>query len=193
MRGCYKKHKHMHVNCHKNEKRYLKEFCKVDKLCLKKCKKPIKEVLESFIKVIIKSCRIIETCFGKRIIIKGYKIIKIHYVASGKSGKVLSECFCVPFFKFIPINCNHHMKVCDITAGLEFSQISKCTDRCILLYALIFICVKVKKSCSYNKPIDYYHCEITPQCYCDNRHNIDFKNDYIKEREQYLNSSYCDL
>lgn len=90
----------------------------------------------------------------------------------------------------------HHMEVCNVTAGVQFSEIDNCTDRCIFVYTLIFICLKVrakgKNCCNYNKPTNYYRCEIIPQCYCDNKRNMNFKNDYVKEKEQYSNSSYYD-
>lgn len=180
---------------------YLKEFCEVNKLCLKECKPSIKEVIESFIKITIKKCRIVDNCLGKKILIKGYKIIKIHYIANDKSGRVLSECFCVPFCECIPIECKHDVKMCDVTAGMEVCEIDDCTDRCILVCTLIFICVKLKKCCNHDKTKDcchyetiyqcdcnnkskaYYHCEIIPDCDCDNV-NIDLKNDYIKEKEK---------
>lgn len=184
---CCKKDEHIDDSCYKNK--YIKEFCNYDKLCLKKCKPLIKEVIESFIKVVIKSCRIIRTCLGPKILIKGYKMIKIHYVADDKCGKVVSECFCVPFCEFIPIECKHNVKVCEVDAGVEYSQIDNCTEKCIFVCTIIFIMVKVKESCSYNKPTHYYHCEIDSKCYCDDD-KMNFKNDYLKELEQ-CSSSPC--
>jgi len=194
MSACSKKHEHMNGNYYKNKNRYLKEFYEVDKLSLKQCKPPIKEVIESFINVVIKSCRIVQTCLDKKILIKGYKIIKIHYVANNKCGKVLSNCFYIPFCEFIPIKCDHNIEVYDVTAGVEFSEINNWTDRRIWVYTLIFICVKVKetekKCCNYNKPTDYYDCEIISKCHYNNNYNMDFKNDYLNELEQYSDNSH---
>lgn len=175
-------------HCHPTpkEKKIYKEVCSCDKLYLDKCKPDLKEVVESFIKVVIKGYKIIKTHCGSKIVIKGHKIIKIHYVSKDKCGSLKSECFIIPFCEFILVECDE-VTVCGIKTEVECFEVEKCNPRSLIACSLFEICAQVNVLVHEEEKVedcddDWCQHENNSSCidYDNKECEIKFKNDEIE-------------
>ena len=122
---------------------YTKRVSEADKECLNKVNDRIYSVLESFVNIKIKKCKLIKTCDGINVLVKGYKIVKIHYLISQNHCSVRSKNFIEPFYVAIPIkNC---VEVCNIWTKVECCEIDVCEYNKIFIYTLINVYVQVKE------------------------------------------------
>lgn len=177
------------------ECKIFKQSCNTDELCINRCKKPIEQITDVFKKLFIESYKIISTCSGNKLVIKGYKLIKIHYMSQCYTGTLSSACFIIPFCEFIEIKYDN-IEICKIDGYIEYCEVDKLSPICICLSTLICLCIIFKeKKCNItnqeNNCTDY-HFEFLPNCDLDEYFNedIEFKNDWTEQHENlYINNN----
>lgn len=182
----------------KHSKKYNKEVSFASSMCIDQCKPSINEIVAGKLKIVINECKVIKTCNGNRIILKGCKITEIRYKPKGECRKIEKAIFKQPFFEFIPIDKCSSIEICNIIVTVEYCNIYKCTNRCFQLFSLINIEVEIKENktiCCNNTDEDCLCGEEYVMC-CDNFYSCEKNydnNQYMYDREEYLEQSKYDI
>ena len=133
---------------------YTKRVSETDKEILNKVNDRIYSILESFVSIKIKKCKLIRTCDGINILVKGYKLVKIHYLVSKNYCSVRSKNFIEPFYIVIPIkNC---MEICSVWTKVECCEIDVCEYNKIFIFTLINVYVQVKEMNNKNNNSEHF-------------------------------------
>ncbi|MEG0133133.1 MAG: hypothetical protein RR891_08810 [Clostridium sp.] len=182
----------MGINCVQCDKtqRIIKEFNYTNELCVANCKPPVKEVLDACMKLLIIEKKIIDTCTGLKLCVKGHKLITISYEACGCSGRIVSDKFTCPFFELIPLDpC---IDVLDFSTTICYCDVNTSGDHSIWFNNVISInLVVVSKTNSspcncddHKSMIDCDDCTNNCDLKCDNPCNTNhtetkwnFRND----------------
>lgn len=146
------------------------QICETDKLCVPKNKPNIESICQVFIKMCISDYKTIYTPFGRKLVIEGFKYIKIIYTADEPCQNMHCAKFKVPFCAFIPLKdiCK---EVIDVCIGIEYINVHQLNCNCFttsLIFNLFPIFKKKSTECNNCcecKPT--INCDITVNC-CNN-------------------------
>ena len=155
-------------NCYEI-KTLIRESSTSDKLELCPHEASISDILEYKIDVKVVKCKTIKTCTGYKLIIEGFKILKICYASKSCCGKVLVKSFPLPFFETVPLpQCISSVSVKVIPS---YCDVYLLTCNSLVVNSTLTFCIKL----SFKNVIP----KITCNCSCDDKCEGDweFKND----------------
>ncbi|WP_040329936.1 hypothetical protein [Clostridium ihumii] len=124
---------------------YCKEIPYAANLCIKASKPSIKSVNKSNLKIRMLSCKIIKTCLGNRLLIKGYKLTEVNYKPNDSKERNTFITFKQPFLEIVPLNKDGDVKIRNVVPKVELCEIEKANERCFQVFALISIQVEVEE------------------------------------------------
>ncbi|ENY8962423.1 DUF3794 domain-containing protein [Clostridioides difficile] len=153
-------------------KKYYKEFIEDDILCIPTQKPDIECINEVSAKICIEDKNIINTILGPKLVIQGFKNIKIIYTADNCQQSLHSAHWSIPFCKFILLEDLCYDK-CDgiiesIFIGIENICVKYFDCRMIDLSLLFIICPQIcncnnckycRNYCMYNPNLCYYNTD----------------------------------
>lgn len=156
----------------KNTKGYttnhlIEEYTFADKLSFQSCPSEIDELIDCSVNMVIVDYKFTKACTCDKLIIKGYKVLKIRYSLKKCGGKIICETFKVPFFEMIPLPlCSTMVKA---YTKITYSDIHYCQDSSFFFYNVVTVCLSICTPC------------YKPHIYNENSNNIcpdwHFKND----------------
>lgn len=114
-----------------------KDFSYIDSLCLNPCKPSIREILDVCVTLCNVKKDIIKTSCGTKIIVKGYKSIKLTYEACNCHGKVVNATFITPFFEIL--NVPRGCKVLNVCTKICYCYAELADRRTIYIYNILGI------------------------------------------------------
>ncbi|SFC66486.1 DUF3794 domain-containing protein [Clostridium uliginosum] len=169
-------------NCY-TKKILFKNCAFADTISLPACSDPIKEIVDYAVKIFVFENKFVKTCGDEKLMIKGYKAIKIRYLVDDCTGKVICKTFTVPFFELIPIPiCSNIVK---IDAKVSYCDLNHCDSYTLWFYNVITLCISV------------YTKNTPPIIHCDKEHNCsdedwNFKNDcYPSTKKIHYHEKHC--
>jgi len=163
------------------------QICQIDKLFLA-CQHDIQKILKVIVTITISSFKIINTPIGKKVVVHGFKHIKVISVIDKHCTH--SACFDIPFCLFIKLKEFDAVitKICTIVEDVSVQCLK---NQFLLVSSVIFACPVFKpnipichhennKPCNCNKPSqDCSNIPIYPkQCGCN---QIDKPNLFEKQ------------
>ncbi|MEG1255385.1 hypothetical protein [Clostridium sp.] len=201
-----------YVHCDKTQ-RIIKEFNYTNELCIAKCKPPIKKILDVSVKVLIVEKKIIDTCTGFKLCIKGCKVIKIDYESCDCSDKIINDKFICPFFELISLDlCTD---ILDVSVEICYCDANVCGGNSIWVHNSIAVCLLVAikcNSCNCNcdddilsidccnptKDSDFYCNSTCSPLYKDDKLNINPDHDNYNEtpwnfKNDFLQTQFCNV
>ncbi|SFM31445.1 DUF3794 domain-containing protein [Pelosinus propionicus] len=152
------------------------QICQIDKLFLA-CQHDIQKILKVIVTVTISSFKIINTPIGKKVIVHGFKHIKVISVVDKFCTH--SACFDIPFCLFIKLK-DFDATITRICTIVEDVSVQCLKNQFLLVSSVIFACPVFKSDISncqheYNKPCNCHKpsqdCSNIPiyskQCGCN--------------------------
>ena len=175
-------------NCYE-VKTLIRESSSSDKIELS-CDEPIiSDILEYKIDIKVVKCKIIKNCSGNKLIIEGFKILKICYASKSCCGKIFVKKFTIPFFESITLpSCVSSISVKIVPSYCDLYLLT-CTS--FVVNSTLTFCIKL----SFKTIVPKVTCD----CLCDDKCEGDwnFKNDcypnnYVTPfKPIYSNSNKC--
>lgn len=119
------------------------QICQIDKLFLS-CQHEIQKILKVIVNVTISSFKVINTPIGKKVIVHGFKHIKVISVVDGHCHCTHSACFDIPFCLFIKLKDfgTAITKICAIVEDISVQCLKK---QFLLVSTVIFVCPIFRK------------------------------------------------
>ncbi|MCC0707801.1 MULTISPECIES: DUF3794 domain-containing protein [unclassified Clostridioides] len=151
--------------------KYYKEFIEDDILCVPTQKPDIECINEVSVKICIEDKEIINTILGPKLVIKGFKNIKVIYTGDNCQQSLHSAHWSIPFCQFILLKDLRYDK-CDniietIFVGIENIYVKHFDCRMIDLSLLFIICPQLR-NCNNCKCCRSYCMHNPNLCYYDN-------------------------
>lgn len=151
------------------KKKLIKNFNFIDNYYLEECDPPIKEIIECMASLHITERKIVKTCAGYKLIIKGSKLFKVCYSSTDCESKVLLKKIYIPFFESFPLSSCMNIK--SILTSLCYCDIDLIDCYSLTIYNIVNVCIF--STSSYVEPT---LCDIND---CNNscEQDLYFKND----------------
>lgn len=161
------------------------QICESDKLCVPQHKPNIESICQISAKISVSSYKKICTPFGKKLVIEGFKNIKLIYTADEPCQNMHCSKFKIPFCAFIPLK-DSCKEIIDVCVGIEYINVHQISCNCFITSIIFNLFPIFKKKnidchdcCVCNPQIN---CDITVNCCnsdgCDNQ-NFKYKNYHI--------------
>ncbi|MCC5464773.1 DUF3794 domain-containing protein [Pelosinus baikalensis] len=135
------------------------QICQIDKLFLA-CQHDIQKILKVIVTITISSFKIINTPIGKKVVVHGFKHIKVISAIDNHCYCTHSACFDIPFCLFIKLK-EFDAAITKICTIVEDVSVQCLKNQFLLVSSVIFACPVFKPS------IPNYHHENDKNCNCN--------------------------
>ena len=152
-----------------------KNITSAEEVMIDDCDFPIKDVIESSYYICIDSSKVILSCDGYKLLVKGRRFIKILYTTCDCEGKVYSYTMVLPFLEDLAIQPCTSIK--NINIEVNYCNIEVCKK---FLWLYSSACIKVDYCFKPN-------CCCTPKILCCEKDKCEesFKNDCYPDHKKY--------
>ena len=166
-----------------NFKKYYKECLENDVLYVPLAKPAIKCIDSVNVNICIENHRIIDTVLGPKLIINGFKNIKVIYTADNCENSLHSSHWCIPFCEFILLKdlCvyDHNNVINYIFVGVENVCVKYYCNKFVDMSTIFVICPQLNNCNCFD---DYNGCNNKPHNNPDCTHE--------KKNASYNNGDY---
>lgn len=138
------------------------QICQIDKLFLA-CQQDIQRILKVFVQVSICSFKIINTPIGKKVVVHGFKHIKVISSIDKHCHCTHSACFNIPFCLFIKLK-DFDTAIVKICAIVEDVSVQCLKGQFLLVSSVIFACPVFRNDMKPHPPNCHHEKDITCNC-----------------------------